>query len=43
MGDPTRASAEKGDKIWKIMVAHLVAFVEQLKHMTLDEIYHRRY
>ncbi len=43
MGDPTRASAEKGEKIWEIMVAHLVALVEDLKNMTLDEIHHKRY
>jgi creatinine amidohydrolase/Fe(II)-dependent formamide hydrolase-like protein len=43
MGDPTRASAAKGQKIWEIMVAHLVALVEDLKRMTLEEIYNRRY
>jgi creatinine amidohydrolase/Fe(II)-dependent formamide hydrolase-like protein len=42
MGDPTRASAEKGKKIWEIMITHLVAMVEDLKSMTLDEIHHRR-
>lgn len=43
MGDPTRASAEKGRKMWELMISHLVAFVEDLKQLTLDEIYHRRY
>jgi creatinine amidohydrolase/Fe(II)-dependent formamide hydrolase-like protein len=43
MGDPTRASAEKGRKMWEVMIAHLVAFVEVLKQLTLDEIYQRRY
>ncbi|UCF89957.1 MAG: creatininase family protein [Desulfobacterales bacterium] len=43
MGDPTRASGQKGAKIWEIMIAHLVAFVEDLKHMTLEEIHHRRH
>jgi creatinine amidohydrolase/Fe(II)-dependent formamide hydrolase-like protein/7-cyano-7-deazaguanine synthase in queuosine biosynthesis len=42
-GDPTKASAEKGERIWQIMIAHLVALVEDLKNMTLDEIYQRRY
>ena len=42
MGDPTKASAEKGKKIWEIMIAHLVALVEDLKSMTLDEIHHRK-
>jgi creatinine amidohydrolase/Fe(II)-dependent formamide hydrolase-like protein len=43
MGDPTKASAAKGERIWETMVAHLVALVEDLKNMTLDDIYHRRY
>ena len=43
MGDPTRASAEKGEKIWQTMIAHLVALAEDLKSMSLEEIYHRRY
>lgn len=43
LGDPTRASREKGEAIWEIMIRHLVAFVEDLKSMTLDEIYERRY
>jgi creatinine amidohydrolase/Fe(II)-dependent formamide hydrolase-like protein len=41
MGDPTKASAEKGKKIWEMMITHLVALVEDLKPMTLDEIHHR--
>ena len=43
MGDPTKASAEKGRKMWEVMISHLVAFVEELKQMTLDEIHQRRY
>ena len=43
MGDPTKASREKGQKMWKIMIGHLVAFVEELKRMTLEEIHQRRY
>jgi creatinine amidohydrolase/Fe(II)-dependent formamide hydrolase-like protein len=43
MGDPTKASAEKGEKIWQIMISHLVSLVEDLKNMTLDEIYQKRY
>ncbi|HXI03780.1 MAG TPA: creatininase family protein, partial [Candidatus Saccharimonadales bacterium] len=43
LGDPTRATREKGERIWQIMIDHLVAFVESLKSMTLDEIYERRY
>jgi creatinine amidohydrolase/Fe(II)-dependent formamide hydrolase-like protein len=43
LGDPTKASQEKGKKIWAIMIKHLVEFVEDLKNMSLDEIYHKRY
>jgi creatinine amidohydrolase/Fe(II)-dependent formamide hydrolase-like protein len=43
MGDPTRASAEKGRRMWELMIEHLVTFVEDLKRLTLDEIHHRRY
>ena len=41
MGDPTKATREKGERIWEIMIRNLVEFVEQLKNMTLDEIHHR--
>jgi creatinine amidohydrolase/Fe(II)-dependent formamide hydrolase-like protein len=43
MGDPSKASAEKGKKIWEMMITHLVALVEDLKSMTLEEIHHQRY
>jgi creatinine amidohydrolase/Fe(II)-dependent formamide hydrolase-like protein len=43
MGDPTRACAEKGQKTWEIMVAHLVALVEDLQSLSLAEIYHRKF
>ena len=42
MGDPTKASAEKGQKIWEIMIKNLVEFIEQLKSMSLSEIHQRR-
>jgi creatinine amidohydrolase/Fe(II)-dependent formamide hydrolase-like protein/7-cyano-7-deazaguanine synthase in queuosine biosynthesis len=42
MGDPTRANAAKGKKIWEVMISHLVAMVEDLKSMTLEEIHHRK-
>jgi creatinine amidohydrolase/Fe(II)-dependent formamide hydrolase-like protein len=42
MGDPLKANAEKGKKIWEIMIAHLVSLVEDLKQMSLDEIHQRR-
>ncbi len=43
LGDPTKATREKGERIWKATIDHLVAFVESLKGLTLDEIYERRY
>ena len=43
IGDPTKATAEKGRKMWDIMIGHLVAFVEDLKQLTLDEIFQKRY
>jgi creatinine amidohydrolase/Fe(II)-dependent formamide hydrolase-like protein len=43
MGDPTKASREKGEKLWKVIVGNMVEFVEQLKKMSLDEIHQRRY
>jgi len=43
LGDPTRATREKGERIWKVMIDHLVRFVESLKELSLDEIYERKY
>jgi creatinine amidohydrolase/Fe(II)-dependent formamide hydrolase-like protein len=43
MGDPTLATVEKGKRIWATMIAHMVAFVEDLKRLTLDEIHQKRY
>jgi creatinine amidohydrolase/Fe(II)-dependent formamide hydrolase-like protein len=43
LGDPTVATPEKGRQMWEIMVANLVELVEELKVLTLDEIYERRY
>jgi creatinine amidohydrolase/Fe(II)-dependent formamide hydrolase-like protein len=41
LGDPTKASREKGQQMWQLMIDHLVAFVEELKSMTLDEIHQK--
>lgn len=41
MGDATKATREKGEKIWKIMIDNLVEFVEHLRDMSLDEIHQR--
>jgi creatinine amidohydrolase len=43
LGDPTKGNAEKGERMWKIMVKRLVEFVEDLKNLSLDEIYQKRY
>ena len=43
MGDPTKATPEKGEHMWALMIQHLVAFVEDLKRLSLDEIHQKRY
>ncbi|UCE20602.1 MAG: creatininase family protein [Gemmatimonadota bacterium] len=43
LGDPKKASRQKGERIWDVMIKNLVEFVEDLKSMTLDEIYEKRY
>ncbi|MBN2322778.1 MAG: creatininase family protein [Spirochaetes bacterium] len=43
LGDPSKASVEKGREIWRIMIAQLASFVAELRDLTLEEIYERRY
>jgi creatinine amidohydrolase/Fe(II)-dependent formamide hydrolase-like protein len=43
LGDPTKATPEKGRKIWELMITHLVQLVEDLKGLSLEEIYQKRY
>ncbi len=43
LGDPTKATRQKGEQIWEVMVKHLVEFVEELKSLTLEEIYQKKY
>jgi creatinine amidohydrolase/Fe(II)-dependent formamide hydrolase-like protein len=43
MGDPTKASADKGRRMWDVMIERLVEFVEDLKAISLEEIHQRRY
>jgi len=43
LGDPTKASRDKGKQIWDLMITNLVELVEDLKGLSLDEIYQRRY
>lgn len=42
LGDPLKASREKGMQMWDIMIKRLVEFIEDLKSMNLEEIYQRR-
>jgi creatinine amidohydrolase/Fe(II)-dependent formamide hydrolase-like protein len=43
IGDPTRATLEKGEKMWAIMIANLVELIEDLKGLSLSEIFDRSY
>ncbi len=43
MGNPTLATKEKGYKLWEIMIAHLVRFVEEVKKSKLEDLYQRKY
>ena len=43
MGDPTRASAEKGRRMWDVIVANLVEMIEDIKELSLEDIHQRRY
>jgi creatinine amidohydrolase/Fe(II)-dependent formamide hydrolase-like protein len=43
LGDPTKATAEKGKRMWDQMIKHLVEFVEDLKSVSLDELHQKRY
>jgi creatinine amidohydrolase/Fe(II)-dependent formamide hydrolase-like protein len=42
LGDPTKATAEKGRAMWEAMIGHLTDFVETLKPLSLAEIHERR-
>jgi len=43
LGDPTKASREKGKRMWELMIRNLAEFVEDIKTMSLDELYQKRY
>ena len=43
MGDPTRATADKGRKMWELIVSNLVEMIEDIKHLTLEDLHQRRY
>jgi creatinine amidohydrolase len=43
MGNPLKADGTKGKKLWEIMVAHLVRFVEEVKRSKLEDMFQRKY
>lgn len=43
MGDATKGTAEKGEKIWELMIHHMVRFVESIKNTPLKDLYQKRY
>jgi creatinine amidohydrolase/Fe(II)-dependent formamide hydrolase-like protein len=43
LGDPAKASRQKGELIWEVMIKNLLELVEHLKDLSLDEIYERKY
>ncbi len=43
MGDATIATAEKGVKMWEVMIRQLVKFVNFVKKTPLEELYQPRY
>jgi creatinine amidohydrolase len=43
MGNPQKANSEKGKKMWEVMIAHLVKFVEEIKRSKLEDLYQRKY
>jgi creatinine amidohydrolase len=43
MGDATKATAEKGRKMWEIMIRNMVKFIESIKEASLDDLHQKRY
>jgi creatinine amidohydrolase/Fe(II)-dependent formamide hydrolase-like protein len=43
LGDPTKATSEKGERLWQIMVEHLIRLVDDLRKLDLEEIHEKRY
>lgn len=43
MGDATKATAEKGEKMWEVMIRNMVRFVESIKNTPLEDLYQKRY
>lgn len=43
MGDATKATAEKGRKMWEISIRKMTEFVESIKNTPLEKLYQNRY
>lgn len=43
MGNATKGTAEKGEKMWKIMIKKMVDFVETIKNTPSDQLYQNKY
>ncbi len=43
MGNATKATAAKGEKMWSVMIQKMTAFVETIKNTPSDELYQNRY
>lgn len=43
MGNAQKATREKGEAIWEIMISRMTEFVETIKHTPLEELYQNRY
>ena len=43
MGNPTKATAEKGRRMLEIMIAHLVRFVEEVKSSRVEDLFQKKY
>jgi creatinine amidohydrolase/Fe(II)-dependent formamide hydrolase-like protein len=39
LGDPSKATAAKGERIWQTMIAHLVSLVEDLKRISPKDLH----
>jgi creatinine amidohydrolase len=43
MGNATKAPAEKGEKMWEIMIRKMVDFVDRIKNTPSDKLFQNRY
>lgn len=41
LGDPSKATREKGEEIWEVSIDHMARFVEAIKSMSLAEIHEK--